>query len=211
MKTITKGIIILLGSALALPASAGLITRAFTGENDCSGYFGQGFDSCQIFVNDNDQRIEISPVIAKYDISDSGAAESPEINSDFDSFDGSEISFTPGSSGTWTYTPGADDPGIRYWVAKAGNGFNLFWYVDDAEEAVNCSGDAYNLACLNLAQSVTSGDWATPEGKDLSHLTFYDSKPPAYVPEPGSLTLLGLGLFGLGVVRRKVKKDKIIA
>lgn len=206
MKTITKGIIILLGSALAVPASAGLITRAFSG-SDCAGYFGTGFGSCQIFIDDGGQRIEISPVIAKYDMNGDGSAvASTELNTAaFPSIDGSEISFNPASSGTWSYTPGTDDPGIRFWAAKASNNFNLFWYVEDGKEAA-CAGDAYNLACLNLAQTVTSGAWSTPDGKALSHLTFYDTKPPTHVPEPGSLALLGLGLFGLGVVRRRIHK-----
>lgn len=207
MNTTTKGIVVLLASALALPASAGLITRAFSG-NDCSGYFGSGFDAdaCEIFVNENNEQIKISPVIAKYEINDDGnAVTGTEINSSaFDSFDGSEISFAPDSSGTWTYTPGTDDPGIRYWAAKAGNDFNLFWYVDDAEEGV-CAGDAYNFACLNLAQVVTQGFWETPEGKNLSHITFYDSEPPISVPEPGSLALFGLGMLGLFFARKKTK------
>ena len=70
-----------------------------------------------------------------------------EINSGlFPSIDGSEfvLSFADavGTSGTWTYTPGAGDPGITFWVAKGGAFFNLF--TDDSGAAV------------------TTGTWVTP-------------------------------------------------
>lgn len=199
MKTLIPATSAIIAGLFALPASAGLIYHQFPG-NDCSGYFGKG-EACQIFIDQDGERIEISPLIAKYE--PNGTVD--ERNSDFGSFTGDEIQFSGNAVGNWSYTPEGDDPGIRYWSVKAGSGFNLFWYVDDANSET-CTGNTYTLACLNLAEVVTEGSWFTPGEKDLSHIAFYNSEPPTYVPEPGSIALLGLGLLGLGLSRRRAGK-----
>ena len=192
----------LLGS---YPAAAVTIMTSGFGENDCSGFFGQGFGSCQI-VGDT----TLSPVIAKFNAS-LGVSE---INALFPSVTGGEWSFSNTSagnaSGDWSYAPGTDDPGIRFWAAKAGNDFKLFWEVSDADAAGACAGQGnYGDtgligACLDAALVVTSGSWTTPGSKDLSHLTFYDTAPPpTRMPEPGTIGLLGLGLLGIGMARRR--------
>jgi hypothetical protein len=61
-----------------------------------------------------------------------------------------------------------------------------------------------------LQDLVSSGDWTFVnvfgKGGGLSHLTFYAGEGTTTVPEPATLTLLGLGLLSLGFVRRKKAK-----
>ncbi len=200
MKKLIPGVTALVAGLFAVPASAGLISHTLDG-NECAAGAG-GFGTCVLTVdNDSGEPIPLSPVIAKYE--PNGTLD--DVNEDYESFSGDEITFDGNESGSWQYTPGPDDPAIRYWAAKAGNGYNLFWYVDDADVAT-CSGNAYTLACMELAEAVTEGTWFTPGEKDLSHLTFFDSEQPTSVPEPGSIALLGLGLAGLGMARRRTAK-----
>ena len=157
--------------------------------------------------------MELSPVIAKYDVDDFGAVTGIDINdATYPSIDGSEfsISFDTGtySSGSWIYSGTAPDPNVKYWSAKGGNGFELFWTVDDSAVLAGgvCeAGSEWTLDCLQAAQYASSGIWNTPGGTSgdpgLSHLTFYNS---GVVPVPAAVWLFGSGLLGLaGVARRK--------
>jgi hypothetical protein len=193
------------------PSQATLITVTFpTGfdgmgnTNDCSGVFGNFDDPCDVGLA-LDPATMISPIIAKYDVDE----DLWEINTGFDSIDGSEWTLgdtNAGSGESWSYDPMGDDPAIRYWVAKGGNnGFNLFWVVPDG--TMSCDGpaleDKYNLECLNAAVAQTSGPWSTPTGQGLSHITFYDSEELPPIPEPGSAALLIAGLGGLLAAGRR--------
>ena len=169
--------------------------------NDCSGYFGQGFENCEV---------NGSPVIAKIDYLEDGSSEW-ETNSMFPSITGIEWTFDDdgAASGTWTYTKNDPaDPDIRYWVAKGGDGFNLFYHIADGADAAACSGAAaFSTECLQQAIVSTTGEWFTPVNPNndrnfgLSHLTFYDTKES--VPEPA--TIFGLGAIALAsrFLRRK--------
>jgi hypothetical protein len=195
--------------------NAATVERNFSG-NDCKGFFnpsGGGFDACTIFINNEGENIELSPVIAKYAYDDGARMPSEDdLNGSlYPSIDGSEFSITNTSgsglyeTADWSYTPGAGDPGVRYWAAKADDGFNLFWEVDAALTGAggvcDAAGDVYNLDCLNAAQVLTSGSFSTPGNAALSHITFYDTE---IIPIPAAAWLFGSALGLLGWMRRRL-------
>ena len=157
------------------------------------------------------EAIKLSPVIVKF----AANLTVSEVSTDFPTIDGDEFTFsntgTDNSTGDWVYAPDANDPGIRYWVAKAGggttSGFTLFWDVDTSSTVsggvCDAAGDIYTVACLNEAIVQTSGSWSTPLDKELSHLTFYDTEPPVVVPLPAAVWLFGSALVGLVALGRR--------
>lgn len=210
------------------------------------GIGGKGFSSCNIFsydINDTKSRIEISPVIAKFETEGDGY----EQNFDYakaDQVKQSDWSFTDQNgvisanpedqtSGNWSFNNSLVS--IRFWAAKAGSDyFNLFWNVstDDAtdyqsiENNVNnrgngisdydqyCQSGYFTLACLNAALNTSSGEWSTPinggsNKAGLSNIVFFNSKDATVrtndIPEPSTIAILGLGLVGLVLGRRKAR------
>ena len=184
-----KALVVAGFSAFSSIASAAFI-ETFEG-NDCAGVFGTPFAACTIPARIDPNE---TPVIIKFNFA-GGDFTVDEINAGlFPTIDGSEFSFDTsgdGGIGTWTYNPGAGDPGINFFVAKGGPNFNLFSNLGDP----------------------LSDDWLTPTNPandqpfGLSHLSFYDTDNGGQVPEPTTLLLLGAGLFAAGFARRRVKRD----
>jgi hypothetical protein len=208
-----------IGALGTTSASAAVLVTANLGTggaNDCTGLFGNAGGDNPDTICDVGHALSpsanVSPIIAKYDVDEGKDEGKWYTNSAFSSITGGdEFTFINNGgnpeTGTWTYTPGDDDPAVRYWVAKGGNaGFLLHWMVDQTALEVGgaCAGVKYTLACLNQAQSVTSGTWSTAAG-GLSHLSWYDTSgpqpPEEEVPEPGVLLLIGAGLLGMRFAR----------
>jgi hypothetical protein len=189
---------------MSVQGNAATVSTELTG-NDCPGVFTgstPGFNGCVIAIDG----VELSPVIAKVEVDDFGDVTMYEINDTlYPSIDGSEFTIsydTDTSSGSWTYDGTAPDPNVKFWAAKAGPNFNLFWNVDDSETMAGgaCETTTFNLACMQAAQNAFSGSWSTPGGKNLSHITFYNS---GIVPIPAAVWLFGSGLLGLVAVARR--------
>lgn len=185
------------GAAFAAILSFGGVSSAsaaLIGEidgNDCAGVFGPSFPNCFTPVVPGTSLTERSQIIIKFNFNDDGSFGAIEINPLFGSINGSEFAFDFGDdgTGTWTYTPGAGDPVITAFTAKGGPAFNLY----------STEGD-YTDVAFSTPLNPSGG----PAG--LSHLGFYDSDGDLLLPEPGSLALLGLGLLGIALARRRVRR-----
>ena len=123
-------------------------------KNDCAGFFGDSFSLCDV-GSGLDPAAEVSPIVAKYETPDDGSANYlEEINALYPSVDGTEFGLGgatgASASGTWTYAQGADDPDIRFWAAKSGTSFTLFWEVDSLASCALAGDDALNYTpCLS--------------------------------------------------------------
>lgn len=153
-----------------------------------------GFDYVGTFSG-NDSETAVNDVIApdmvtllaKINCDDDACSnldkESKAISSDFFTIT-SVLSGGEAKSGTFTFEAGSGFL-LKYLVVKAGPNFALY----------------------ELATAASSGtfDWNTMDlqNKGLSHLSFYGIEGGDPVPVPAAIWLMGAGLAGLGLARRK--------
>jgi len=190
---------LVLGVVAAAPARADFISCTGTGY-DISGKVSNAFD-CTILGplngNQNDNPLPgfvngeaffgISDWLfdGKWNSSDNGFVDSSSL------FD-----FTGGGvSGGYTYVGGAGIADIMF-VFKDGADTNLVGYL------LTAGNGTYSTPFTNLPFPL-SGNSAQ---KNVSHISVYyreGGTPPSQIPEPGVLMLVGAGLLGLGLARRR--------
>ena len=115
-----------------------------------------GFGTCNVTNSEIDPATDtlrkFSPVIAQFNSDGLKLIN----NSLFPTVAGDEFSFTGlfGSFGTFTYSPGAGDPNVRYWATTDGQSeFELSWFVADANVNL-CAADTKDTSCLAAAVAI---------------------------------------------------------
>ncbi len=114
------------------------------------------------------------------------------------------LTTTVGKTGTWTLEVTSGTPLPAYFdivgALKGGTGYALYLFDDQKVEATNSG--SWTITFDNNGGNIP----------DLSHLSIYmrAGEVPnggggggGSAPEPGSIALLGLGLLGMAVVRRR--------
>lgn len=71
----------------------------------------------------------------------------------------------------------------------------------------NVDPDWISFDISNIATGGFSADWSVNQQQQLSHVSLYGEKVALRVTEPGTLALLGLGIVGLTLVRRRTRTN----
>lgn len=196
----------------------GVSTDDVTGNNggssECFGSFS-GNDP-----NESDDGVEtggtVFDFIARSDVNDDGSQSLSGLDIGLNVYQQGDASCDPltgeplsgaAPTGCWSYDQGLFSAEAFIVVLKASNDPGWAAWLFEGDDAASFWGDwavgwrANQFACdghTNVDGSAGSGDCA-----DISHLTIYASKFTTRVPEPAPLALLGIGLIGIGVARKK--------
>ncbi len=133
------------------------------------------------FLSERDETVEFDlKFYAKADAPGTSATEGSGLT----------ITYTNEKSGGWN-----TEAAIDFFSVKAGNGYALYWIEGGAESGEWNTVNRDNKAISHLSTWKTAGNDTPPSGDPV----------PVPEPEPSTIILLGFGLFGLAVLKRKRK------
>lgn len=194
--------------SLSGTASAAALT-CITGENAVTV---NSSNACAVTPGQNDQQVDENSLI--FNPGNLGPYSWTYLDKDNRSDDtllDNENNQINGALENW-FTGGITDPGSRLNGTFSINvaqyatlGYNTFLlYIKPGRDG------SYFLLDGAVINGILTGTWnlaninPPPPGNAISHMSLYGRyTDPPQVPEPGSLALLGLGLAGLGMARRR--------